>query len=607
MKNFKKSNQSIQWISLVFTGLILSSILFYSCKKEGSIVTPITKNSTEFQLSENVSASIAGTVVQENGNPAKNVMVRIGVYSTTTNDKGEFLFESITAPKNHAHIIVQAEGYFDGHRTLRLAENATEFTKIKLLKKELTKSFKSQDGSIVNLKDGGKIVFEANSIINEQTGAMYNGNVNVYAKWIDPTSEDLDETTPGCLRGITAANNEEGLLTMGMFAVELQGANGEDLQIKSGNTAELRFPIPNELMADANETIPSWSLDENIGLWVEEGTLTKYGNEYVGDVTHFSFWNADIPTIVNFSVEFQEQGTNAPLQGYRVKLIRQSNNLYSYGFTNSLGQANGGIVPNENYTMELTQLCAGSQQLINTTNFSVGAGSLNMGVIHVALSGNSSADVTGTLLDGNNMPLGNNSVSIKVAGFSGYPNVIKTDAQGNFTYSTPICTQSMDLEIIGYDSIGLMNSGAKIFTVTPGQQNIGNLLANAEHSEYVKITSLNWGITTHNIIAEPQANFNCYKSLNRTSFNCFSRIPAQNWSCNLQVDGGQNLGGHNLRSYYDRLGNINTVGWTLDAPVSLSIKEFSSVKGEFITAAVTARFLSPNQMNTRSVFMRRDN
>jgi hypothetical protein len=34
-----------------------------------------------------------------------------------------------------------------------------------------------------------------------------------------------------------------------------------------------------------------WSFDEAKGLWKEEGQAIKTGSNYVGDVSHFSFWN----------------------------------------------------------------------------------------------------------------------------------------------------------------------------------------------------------------------------------------------------------------------------------------------------------------------------
>ena len=80
-----------------------------------------------------------------------------------------------------------------------------------------------------------------------------------------------------------------------MMAVELQGASGESLNIAEGSTATLTFPIPQEILGNAPAEIPLWSFNENLGLWVEESVASLQGSNYVGEVSHFSFWNCDAP------------------------------------------------------------------------------------------------------------------------------------------------------------------------------------------------------------------------------------------------------------------------------------------------------------------------
>ena len=38
-----------------------------------------------------------------------------------------------------------------------------------------------------------------------------------------------------------------------------------------------------------------WYFDEGTGKWMEQGTATKSGNYYVGEVCHFTYWNFDHP------------------------------------------------------------------------------------------------------------------------------------------------------------------------------------------------------------------------------------------------------------------------------------------------------------------------
>lgn len=100
---------------------------------------------------------------------------------------------------------------------------------------------------------------------------------------------------PGDLRGISTDGSLKTLTTYGMAAVELTGALGELLQIAPGQKASLTMPIPVAILSNAPATIPLWSFDEAKGLWKEEGQAIKTGSNYVGDVSHFSFWNCDVP------------------------------------------------------------------------------------------------------------------------------------------------------------------------------------------------------------------------------------------------------------------------------------------------------------------------
>jgi hypothetical protein len=66
------------------------------------------------------------------------------------------------------------------------------------------------------------------------------------------------------------ANDKDGkrvmLTSFGMMAVELEGASGEKLQIKSGSKAILTMPIPSSAQGSAPGSIALWSVDESYRL-----------------------------------------------------------------------------------------------------------------------------------------------------------------------------------------------------------------------------------------------------------------------------------------------------------------------------------------------------
>ena len=56
----------------------------------------------------------------------------------------------------------------------------------------------------------------------------------------------------------------------------------------------MSIPVGSTQTSSAPAEIPLWYFDETNGVWKEEGKATLQGNEYVGEVSHFTFWNCDI-------------------------------------------------------------------------------------------------------------------------------------------------------------------------------------------------------------------------------------------------------------------------------------------------------------------------
>jgi hypothetical protein len=107
---------------------------------------------------------------------------------------------------------------------------------------------------------------------------------------------DAEQVVPGGdLVAIRSDNSETQLLSYGMTEITLTDNAGNPLQLQDGASSELTFPIPAGMENNPPATIPLWSFDEERGLWVEEGTARLQDNVYVGNVTHFSWHNLDVP------------------------------------------------------------------------------------------------------------------------------------------------------------------------------------------------------------------------------------------------------------------------------------------------------------------------
>src|SRR5688572_4306084 len=292
--------------ALVFLFL---SVIAFNCQKEARTVgdgteTPANGNNTNTAVP--VTSTLQGNVTDENGKPAVDVAIKVGNSTTTTDSKGYFRIADAQLDKNASLVTAVKDGYFKAFRSFSATTGVNQVM-IQLIKKANAGVIKADAGGQVTLANGSVISLPANGIV--KSGSAYNGNVNIYATYIDPVAAEIGQRMPGSFMANDKNNNRVTLSSYGMLAVELESPAGEKLQIANSSTAMLTIPVPASIQASAPSTIPLWYLDEQTGIWKEEGTAVKNGNAYTGAVKHFSYWNADVsvPT-VSFTATLQTSG-----------------------------------------------------------------------------------------------------------------------------------------------------------------------------------------------------------------------------------------------------------------------------------------------------------
>ncbi len=423
MKNMKN------W---VWAALAFCLFLAPACKKDDPIVTT---GSTAWP-GATVKASFVGQILDDGGKPLEGAAVRVGTKAATTDANGVFILRDQNVNSARAIVTAFKAGYFDSQRTLFVQKNSENRVVIRLLKKQNVGSFSASAGGKVAVSGGAAVDFSANSIT--KNGQPFSGKVVVEAKWLDPTDDNLIEKMPGALRGLRTDGSENGLQTFGMLAVELNDDAGQTVEIASGQKAKITMPIPASLLADAPATIPLWHFSEAEGIWVEEGSATKIGSEYVGEVAHFSWWNCDVPTQ---SVKLKMCLTDLagqPLQGFSIELISQ-NYGSGWAWLDAAGCAEGLVPANEPLEMWVfsTQTCGGA-----IYNAPIGPFSADTDLGAIAIDPNGQNGVltpvvlTGKLVDCSGQPLPNAYATLG-------GQFLFTDAQGNFSNTLSFCSNNL--------------------------------------------------------------------------------------------------------------------------------------------------------------------
>ena len=470
-------------------------LVFSACRKDE------IKTDFEFEPTtggETIETRFSGQVIDEAGLPIINAVVRIAGQEKETNLDGVFSFSNIEIKSGGEMLTIEKSGFFTNIKRVTPTQNTT-FQRLGLVAKGLHMgTFASNDGGMVSKPNGEKITFDANTIVDE-SGNDYTGEVTVYTHHFNPEDPYLGELMPGDLSGINNEGNKVQLATYSMILAELYGESGQKLNLKSGTTAAVEFPIKGSAAANAPAEIPLWSLDELTGVWVEEGRATRDGNYYKADVSHFSFWNCDdFFDLVYLEGQVLDLDGN-PVASTTVYLEIINAGLVSYATTNSEGRFIGGVPINEEMVLSILDHCGDA---VYTEN--IGPYSANEQISITV--GNTSAFLvlSGSLKDCNAEPISQGYV-VAESDF-GFKYILSVDANGDFSSLLMIC-KTNEFSIYGVNEIEVARSSEVIVSYT-GQpsEDIGELLTCQSLDEYVAMTfeGNTFLITEGEVVLEPE-------------------------------------------------------------------------------------------------------
>ena len=444
--------------------VLAGMIMFTSCKKD-PIVEDLTPPIDTTRNFINVNTSVAGQVVDINNAAISDATVSFGTETTTTDANGIFKFENVTVPENRAFVKVEKAGFFHGSRTFFAYANQRSNVKISLLEK-IIQGTVGASGGTVTTPEGVKLEFPANAIA-DANGNLYTGTVEVAAQYLDPTVDNLSLIMPGDLRGITTDNVEEGLTSYGMVAVELLGSSGELLNVADGKTVQLTMPVASGQTSSAPVEIPLWFFDETNGVWKEEGKATLQGNEYVGEVAHFTFWNCDVNwDLIYFDGSVLLEGLS--LEGANVCLNFDSGQGWEYtacDVTNSGGIFSGQVPTNTTFTLNIYPAgYTNCGDAIYTAEVGPFTTDMTLDPINIDPSAviDNSMNVSGTLVDCDNNPIVNGYAKIKL----GWAQYYAYTTDGTIDYTFTHCGTATDVEITAVDLDDFTQSDATLFTAS---------------------------------------------------------------------------------------------------------------------------------------------
>jgi len=345
----------------IFSVLFLLLILG-SCHKDTDSGETIITAGFMPEILEEINGSILGYVYDDQNQPVSEALVQIYGATAKTNQFGAYIFKNVNLDKHGTYIRVKKNGFMTGSDMV-YPNGGSSYSRIKMITLKNDKFFDGKNGGDVEISGGGKLIFPTDGVVDKDNNP-HSGKVLVTAKLLKPNSPDLIDEMPGALYGFSNNGTNVVLGTAGMIAVELQDVNGNKLQVAPNK--KVKFIIP-ALSENKPSTIPLWHFDEEKGLWVEEGEAILIDGNYVGEVSHFSFWNCDAPfPLVKVCGKVLDKD-GKPLKSIRVQVSAEGLGV-SFGYTDENGVFCGKMPKGKSLKIKVFPIYCNSNSEVFETN-----------------------------------------------------------------------------------------------------------------------------------------------------------------------------------------------------------------------------------------------
>ena len=289
--------------TLIFSFIVLLTVLLISCEDKGiegrytdTQLTPASNPINEVSK-PNYAYQISGEVQDIYGQPISGVKVTLGDVSTTTLNDGRYVIIPNTS-SNTGIINFTHNEYATQIKNVSL-DGKSPRTVLATMKKWDAKETLINGKRNIIITDNVKIDFPKN-VKFIKNNAQITGNPSINVCSIDPSIKAQRKAFPGDFSGRRSDGTFTPVESVGLFSLKLLN-NGENVNIDPSTPVEVTFDVPSGITANVGDLIPLWWFNEEIGLWIEEGTALVERDSHNnliarGNVSHFTWWNCDIPS-----------------------------------------------------------------------------------------------------------------------------------------------------------------------------------------------------------------------------------------------------------------------------------------------------------------------
>lgn len=249
----------------------------------------------------------AGAVSGVNGEP---LMAAITINGTQVEAKEDGSFELYVPRADDNRYVINAEKF--GYVPLSIVHVGNAIEELDLTLQE-PERFEIDPEQAIEVKDrrGTAISIPAGSLVDAD-GKPAKGPLQLFVYTYDLTQEEM----VGDMSGINRDGKLVSMESAGAFFAHFSDDEGNKYNLAPDAQAQISIPV--DQSARFPDAMPLWSYEKEKGLWIEEGRAVQKGDRYVGEVSHFSFWNFDVekrePACIQLTVDPVYLALNSPIQ-----------------------------------------------------------------------------------------------------------------------------------------------------------------------------------------------------------------------------------------------------------------------------------------------------
>ncbi len=259
--------------------------------------------------------TVVGQVASPRGPVAGAAVVHAGG-DAVTDDLGWFRFDDV--PAGDLELDVEAAGFTRARARLDVVPGAWTATHVLVVPTRETTLPDPIAGGTVASDEGVEVVFDPGGTFTTEDGTPVDGPVAVSIALINTPAAVA--AAPGML-AVGPDGTDVPLESFGMAEVVLTSGGGP---VVFSGTATLTIPLSATGTATFVDgaLVGLWSFDPAQDRWIDEGEGVVSGGAFVAQVTHFTWWNADLPIAASSCIEGKvELAPGTPAAGYTITAL----------------------------------------------------------------------------------------------------------------------------------------------------------------------------------------------------------------------------------------------------------------------------------------------